>query len=182
MLGLGLVLASALAGALSYRMRGGGFVPDYAIRRPVDLSLWALVIAAPLLWASLWLGALAAVWTGLLSSLGHGSGLDFGRSKADDPDELWRNRWAPKDSPKHDFLFMVVSGLLISLGPGLAAGLVLGWPWALLCLSGAFKGPAYWVGFRAWKAGYGGDTTALSELLFGAALGFSFGLCWLEVG
>jgi len=184
MLDIGLIAASALAGAVVFRLRGG-WLGGWPLDRQITLAAWSALLTAPLWMLVPWYYALAGfVLTFGATTLGHGSGLDFGRVKADDPDELWRHLWAPDDDPEGDAKFMVVRGLLMTLPAGVA--LVLGGhhAWAAVGLSGALMGPAYWIGYLYWRATQGNKRllpagAEMGEWLTGFVLAGVCGLPWL---
>ena len=146
-----LIVASAVAGAVVFRLRGG-WLGAWPLDRQVTLAAWSGILTAPLwLVAPWWAVAAAFVATFGATSTGHGSGIDGGRHPDDDPDELWRYLWAPRDAPLDHAKFMAVRGALMSLGPGATAVCWLGWAWAPLLLCGALMAPAYAIGWRyAW--------------------------------
>jgi hypothetical protein len=155
MLDIGLIAASALVGAIVFRLRGG-WLGGWPGDRPITITVWSALLTAPLWFLAPWWAVLGAlVLTFGATTMGHGSGLDFGRVEADDPDELWRHHWAPNDDPMGDAKFMAVRGLLMTLPVGIA--LVMGghYTWATVGLSGVLMGPAYWVGYLYWKATQG---------------------------
>ena len=175
MLAIGLIVVSAAAGAFLYRARGGGVAWPHA----VEHGLWALLLTAPL-WpvAGWWVIPAAALVYGA-TTMGHGSGLDMGQHPSDDPDELRRDLWAPKDNPAHDTLFMSVSGTLILLAPATTAAYFINPLWMGLVLAGAMKGPCYYGSWRLTPAKM--DNTAVAELAFGAVAGGACAAPWVQV-
>lgn len=168
------ILLSAAAGAWLYRARGrAGGLPHV-----IEHGLWSLLLTAPLwLVGDWWAILLAAACAYGATTMGHGSGLDMGESRADDPDELWRHRWAPNDTPAHDTLFMAVNGTLIVLAPAVAAAYYVDPLLMLVVLGGAAKGPCYYL---AWKLTPNGmDRTAMAERAFGAVAGASCATPWV---
>jgi len=186
MLEIGLIAASALAGAVVFRLRGG-WLGGWPLDRQITLAAWSALLTAPLWFLAPWWAVLGAfVLTFGATSMGHGSGLDFGRAEADDPDELWRYAWAPKDAPGDDALFMTVRGALMTLPVGIA--LVLGghYAWAAVGLSGALMGPCYWLGYLNWKATQGNKRllpagAEMGEWLTGFALAGACAALWFAV-
>lgn len=177
MIQIALVLVSAAAGAIIYRSRGGGWP---RLPHVVDHGLWSLLLTSPLWFAGEWwviLPVAACVYGA--TTMGHGSGLDMGEVAADDPDELWRDHWAPNDTPAHDTLFMTVNGALIVLAPAFAASYYISPFWAALILAGAAKGPCYYLAWKWTPADM--DRTAMAERAFGAIAGAACAAPWLQV-
>jgi hypothetical protein len=118
----------------------------------------AAVVTAPVWGLVAWPLAAAAFAAAFLAvASGHGSGIDMGHSPLDDPDELRRDLWAPRDTAAHDTCFLAVSGLLVTLpaGTALLSPVAVGAvhpAWLLIGLAGAVKAGAYrgaWMLSRA---------------------------------
>lgn len=181
------LLASVICGALGaflYRWRGGPtWLPAPALVKRVAVAVFlasgALWRAAGVLepWAIA--TALAAVLLALAGvSRGHGAYYDLGNNGAgSESDWRWLERWlAPRVPwlPLREGLALAVTGLAATIAPG-AALAALGDLWGGLSLaaSGAFKAPAYAVG---WWLRSGRKATELGEHLTGAAWGAAVGL------
>ena len=181
MIEAGLVFVSAVGGAFAFRVRGG-YGPDFFAHRQITLGTWSAILTAALWPLVPWYVALAAlVATFGATSLPHGSGIDFGRAKADDPTELLRHLWAPADAPSDDAIFMAVRGALMTLPVGIALAVGGEYLLALTGLSGVLMGPAYWIGYEMAVA----DVRDLpvgaeaGEWITGAALAAACALPWL---
>ena len=73
-----LIVPYAIAGALTYRLRGGGFFPLPGLVRRL---LSALLICLPIWWLAPWWAALGALGaTMAVIPMGHGAIMDFGRT------------------------------------------------------------------------------------------------------
>jgi hypothetical protein len=134
-------------GGAAGRLHGGWSPMPY--NKTIARALVGVLVTAPL-WVLLPPVAVlaAAVGVACFVAAPHGSGIDNGTSDRDDPRELWRHLWAPKDNPAHDARFNAVSGMLVTLPvaivllPWVVAGAV-AWPGLLIGLAGAVKALAY---------------------------------------
>jgi len=181
-LAIGLIIASAAAGAFLYRIRGG---MEPALPRPAELGLWSALITAPA-WALLpwWAAGIAFACAFGATSLGHGSGMDMGHSHLDDPNELLRQYWAPEDNALHDTLYMVVNGALMTIAMGVLLAVFVS-PWlAVVALAGALKGPAYRLAWALYDLGFRpkhARGAELGEWLTGGAVAGACAGLWLMV-
>jgi hypothetical protein len=176
MLAIGLIVASAIAGAVIFRVRGG-FGPDFPGHRPITLGSWSALLTAPLWFLCPWYVVVAAFALVMgATSLPHGSGIDFGHNPADDPTELWRHLWAPKDSMTHDAIFMAVRGGLMTLPVGAAMLFSTSPVWAFVGFTGGLMGASYLLAWRMTENG-----AEIGEWLTGASVSAVCALLWVAV-
>lgn len=140
----------------------------------------ALVAVGP------YLGALVGKRTG------HGGGLDMGRSEKEpfagrDPEKLeYLILWLHDKMPRYwyDALIMAITGLAVTLVPGIVVAFLDLWAGVFLALSGLSKAPAYMIGYLIYPNGQGrgiphlNEGSAIGEFLTGffgyGALGITF--------
>ena len=177
-----LIIPYAIAGAWSYRTRGGG---DWPVNLPriVDLGLWGLLLALPLWVLAPWWAALIGV-AGVMAftSLGHGDFIDFGTSGRTDPDE-WLSRVLHlftdlRDGPVHDAIGMGLSGMTYTFIPAVIASYFSGPLWLVWLPIGCLKGASYALGWRLAIPQFDLGGTVLGEILTGFLLCGATGLLW----
>lgn len=140
-------LAVASLGALIYRLRGMGVWPS----RPWYQIAFALpygIVAGS--FCGLGVGFLVLAVTTCAVLTGHASYIDLGSVKngsanapADGQSNEWYGTWIPGLGYWHDFVGLMVSGLLISAPAGIAVAFVNPVLGVAIALSGVLKAPAY---------------------------------------
>lgn len=183
------IILAALLGAAIYRLRGWGPpAPErWWKRRPILQAAFASAYgvvafhAAPAGWPAACVELLVLGVTTFCVNTGHASLTDLGGAivlPADGQSDEWYSGWIPwPGTYVHDFLGLMVSGVLISAPCGLvvAFGGHVGQGAAILA-SGALKAPAYAIGRFAPL----NDKLKVSEPLCGAFLWGS--LVWIATG
>ena len=184
---------AALFGAAIYRLRGWGPpAPErWWKRRPIlqaafasaygVVAFHAVAAAWPVGWPAVCVELLVLGVTTFCVNTGHASLTDLGSATelpADGQRDEWYSGWIPwPGTYVHDFLGLMVSGMLIS-GPCGLAVIFTGHPGqgAAIVASGALKAPAYAIGRFAPL----NDKLKVSEPLCGAFLWGS--LVWIAAG
>lgn len=145
------IILLSLLGAVIYRVRSS----EIGTPHPSEQMAFCLIFAGlfyvyevPLSQA-----IIAYVVAVIMTLKGHGDSMDLGWYKNAKPSEReWYNfmikRWEDKLSPYwYDFLGLVISGLVITLFPGLILSFFDPIVGILVGLSGALKGVAYMIGW-----------------------------------
>lgn len=172
-----LALIFCLLGGWISRMCGGAWP-----RLPWGLDQWIYSIPYTLLvfeaTDSVVLATIAGTCVMIGKRVGHGSGIDLGRSqKMEAPRNLLESLISnnfDEDTPyQRDVIFLAATGQAVTFLPALVVSFV-SLPAALaLAVSGALKGPAYMIGWATYPQGSGrgisglNEATAIGEFLTG---------------
>lgn len=172
-----LALIFCLLGGWFSRMCGGAWP-----RLPWGLDQWIYALPYALMIfhvsGSWWLLPLCGVAVMIGKRVGHGSGIDLGRSqKIEAPrnllESLISNNFDEATPYQRDVIFLAATGQAVTFLPALVVSFV-SLPAALaLAVSGALKGPAYMIGWATYPQGSGrgisglNEATAIGEFLTG---------------